>query len=348
MEGGGLETYAVARTSRKESPEALQGYHSPNMLFVVDEASGPDDIIFEVARGAMSTKGAKQVLAGNPTRPDGYFYKSHQSEAWTRFHVPCHASTQSDPSYIKEMAEEYGKDSPIYAVRVMGEFPDANPEAFIPLYIVEAAVDRDIETNHEAPVYWGFDVARSLAGDYSTLAKRQDTVLLEPIKSWQVKDSMELVGKIQLEYETAPISERPEFVFVDSIGLGGPIADRLRQLKIPAVDVNVSESPSMNDVYYKLRDELWGNGRAWFNTRKVRIPNDTKLIGQLTTPKQMPVDKIKVESKFDMKRRKVTSPDWADAFMLTFMYAGAIGAGAMMATNWNESINANMNTGWVI
>ena len=68
------ESFAVARTARKEQPEAFQGFHSDNMLFLVDEASGVEDIIFEVGEGAMSTQGAKTLMVGNPTRTSGYFY----------------------------------------------------------------------------------------------------------------------------------------------------------------------------------------------------------------------------------------------------------------------------------
>ena len=53
------ESFAVARTARKEQPEAFQGFHSDNMLFLVDEASGVEDIIFEVGEGAMSTQGPR-------------------------------------------------------------------------------------------------------------------------------------------------------------------------------------------------------------------------------------------------------------------------------------------------
>ena len=62
------ESFIVSRTARVDRPEAFQGFHSENMLFLVDEASGVEDIIFEVGAGAMSTTGAKTILTGNPTR----------------------------------------------------------------------------------------------------------------------------------------------------------------------------------------------------------------------------------------------------------------------------------------
>ena len=58
---GASDSYAVARVSRRENPEALQGFHSDNLLFIIDEASGVDDMIFEVGEGSLSTPNAKVV-----------------------------------------------------------------------------------------------------------------------------------------------------------------------------------------------------------------------------------------------------------------------------------------------
>ena len=77
MVGAERESFAVARTARREQPEALQGFHSENLLFVLDEASGIDETIFQVAEGALSGEDAKVLMTANPTRTSGYFYESH-------------------------------------------------------------------------------------------------------------------------------------------------------------------------------------------------------------------------------------------------------------------------------
>ncbi len=86
------DSFAVARTSRREQPEALQGFHSENLLFVIDEASGVPDIVFEVGQGALSTEGAKVVMTGNPTRTTGYFYDAFNKnrKPCTAFSMPWH------------------------------------------------------------------------------------------------------------------------------------------------------------------------------------------------------------------------------------------------------------------
>ena len=83
--------FAVRRTASKDNPEALQGFHAEHLLFLIDEASGIPDIVFEVGMGALSTPGAKVVMAGNPTRTSGFFYDTHHSlrGRWHTMHVNC-------------------------------------------------------------------------------------------------------------------------------------------------------------------------------------------------------------------------------------------------------------------
>ena len=319
------QAFAVARTARKEQPEAFQGYHAPNMLFVVDEASGVDDIIFEVGRGSMSTLGAKQILTGNPTRTNGYFYNAFHSMKgfWRTMCVPCSKSTQCSQAYIEECKEEYGEDSNAFRVRVLGEFPVEGDDVVIPLYLAEAAVGRDVAVIASEEV-WGLDVAR-FGDDRTALAKRTSNHLVEPVKSWKSKDLMQVCGLIQNEYAEAKI--KPAMIFVDSIGIGAGVVDRLKETNLPVRGINVSESAAVGERFMRLRDELWWESREWFRKLECRIPDDGKLIAELTLPTYAYTSsgKIKVESKDEIKKRTAKtassmgkSPDLADAFCLTF------------------------------
>ena len=66
MRGYPEEWFAVARTASK--PDALQGFHAEHVLYIIDEASGVDDTIFEPVLGALSTPGARLLMCGNPTQ----------------------------------------------------------------------------------------------------------------------------------------------------------------------------------------------------------------------------------------------------------------------------------------
>ena len=346
---GVKDSFCVARTARREQPEALQGFHSPNMLFIADEASGIDNIIFEVAEGSLSTKGAKVILTGNPTRSSGYFYDCFHTmkHRWKTFTVSCHDSQYVNPSFIADMAKKYGEDSNVFRIRVLGEFPESNDDAIIPLHLISEATTRDIDPSTD-DVIWGLDVARH-GNDRTALAKRQGNTLLEKIKTWKNKDLMETVGIVVSEYEALPYSKRPTEILIDSIGLGAGVADRLQEMNLNCqiTAVNVAELPSMQDKYMRLRDELWFLVREWFESRDVKIIDDEELVAELTTPSFsfMSNGKIKVESKEQMKKKGHNSPDLADALCLTFASRHGF-AKSNRNYKWNRPIERNLS--WIV
>ena len=87
MRGHPEEWFAVGRTASK--PDALQGFHAEHVLYIIDEASGVRDEIFEPVLGALSTEGAKLVMCGNPTKITGFFYDSHHKsrELYNAMHI---------------------------------------------------------------------------------------------------------------------------------------------------------------------------------------------------------------------------------------------------------------------
>ena len=51
--------------------ERFQGFHEGHILFVVDEASGVREGIFEAIEGSMTSQHARMLLLGNPTKLTG-------------------------------------------------------------------------------------------------------------------------------------------------------------------------------------------------------------------------------------------------------------------------------------
>ena len=339
--------FAVARTARKEAPEAFQGFHSKHMLFLADEASGIDDVIFEVGQGAMSTPGAKTLLTGNPTRTSGYFRDAFKERGnwWTRtvssLEVIEEGLPYANPDYPQEVAQEYGIDSNVYRYRVLGEFAVEDDDAVISRLLVEASVNRDVEATGR--VVWGLDVAR-FGDDRSALIKRHGNFLREPPLWWKGKDVVQTAGKVVEQFENEKKVLRPDVIMVDAIGIGAGVADRLREAGLPVRDVNVGEVASSKDEFTRLRDELWWSARKWFERKDCRLPeNCEQLIDELTDVRYeyTPSRKIKVESKEDVKKRLGRgqwggkSPDLADAFILTFAAHG------VRASKWKKRIDWN-------
>lgn len=324
------ECFAVARTARKENPDALQGFHSENIMFFVDEASGVPDEIFQPLEGALSTPGAKSLMCGNPTRTHGYFFDSHHKNR-AQFHcirVSCEDSSRVHPNYINKMKSQYGEESNVFRVRVLGEFPHEAADVLMPLSIVEPAIEREVEPTPVKPI-WGLDPAR-YGQCVNALAKRKGNTLPEPVMTWGNVSLMETVGKVVWEYENTPKEDRPYEIIVDVCGLGAGVVDRLAELGLPVVGVNAGEAPPRGDAHrlQRMRDWLWWQGSEWFRTNAVRIAKDDYLVGELTDVhfSLTSSGKIVVESKKEMLERGVPSPDRADAFLLTF-------AGSLVTTD---------------
>lgn len=315
-------SFVSARTSSKERPEALAGIHSENVLLIVDEASAIPEEIYESAAGSMSGHSAKTVLIGNPTRSSGMFYKTHHelSGDWWTMKVSCEDNPLVAEDFLKQIRDTYGETSNAYRVRVLGEFPLADDDTLIPAELVDAAMDRDVVLNLDAPLLYGIDPAR-FGDDASVLVKRRGDILLE-IKRWYGLDLMSLCGAIVNEMEM----DKPEEILVDSIGLGAGVADRLRELGYNVRDVNVSESSAMNPKANRLRDDLWLKVKEWLQARACKIPKDELLRADLVTPRYSftSTGKTVVEPKSEMKKRLRRSPDSADALALTFASAAAV------------------------
>ena len=105
------------------------------------------------------------------------------------------------------MEKKYGRHSPVFKVRVLGEFIGA-VDGVISLELCEAARIRDIEPNPAAKVIWGVDVGR-FGDDSSALAKRRGNVQMEKVREWFGKDTMQTVGIIKAEWDKTPAKDRP-------------------------------------------------------------------------------------------------------------------------------------------
>src|SRR5262249_50088317 len=72
-----------------DEPERIAGWSGPSMLFIVDEASGINEAIFDAVEGNRAGGGAHLVLFGNPTQTVGTFYEAFTSarERWHTLHI---------------------------------------------------------------------------------------------------------------------------------------------------------------------------------------------------------------------------------------------------------------------
>ena len=309
--------FAAAVPWSKERPEAFAGTHERHVLVIYDEASGIDDGIWDVSEGAMATPGAMWLAFGNPTRSEGRFADcfGRFRHRWRCRHVDAAQAARADRSQIARWIEDYGEDSDFVRVRVRGVFPRVSASRFIPREAVREAQGR-ATPDLPGPMVMGVDVAR-FGDDRSAVAIRQGRRLREVVRSHGL-DTMQLAARVS---EMVALW-RPRTLFVDGVGVGGGVVDRLRQLGHRVSEVNAGARAADERRYANLRAEMWARLREWIVHEGALPATDAGLADELSAPGYgfAARNRLQIESKDDMKSRGEASPDAADALALTFAY----------------------------
>lgn len=325
-EGQGREWFAVPRTvnvkaSPEEQAETLAGIHADNMLVIVDEASGVPDPVFRPLEGGLTGPCNFVLLIGNPTQSHGLFFDTFAGKERGDWFV-CHWNAEESPlvqkSQIERMERKYGRDSNAYRIRVLGLPPLAAPDTLIPWDWVMAAVDRELFVDDTTPLVIGIDVAREVGGDKSIILRRQGGIVKSPLSEFEGLNTQELAYWALKEIQESNASAAA----IDVIGWGAGTYDTLKDLApIPVLPVNVAMSATNEELFTRLRDELWWQVRERFQEQTISIPPDDELIGELTTIKynfqKTAKEKIKIESKQELRDRGLASPNKADALCLS-------------------------------
>jgi hypothetical protein len=318
------ETWAVNATPNSEhNSEAFAGLHAKYVLMIFDEASAIPDKIWEVAEGAMTTPRAMWVVFGNPTKNTGRFKDcfGKDKKRWTTRHVDSRTCKMTNKKELDEWIEAYGLDSDFVRIRILGLFPRLGAMQFISSEVVDRSMLGEIlyEAWCYFPVVIGVDVAR-YGDDKSCIAIRQGRKLHE-IRKFRELNTMQLAAQVvaAMKDHAGAVA-----VFVDGVGVGAGVVDRLQMLGHPVIEVNGGETAFDEIKFYNKTSEMWDRMREWLSGSDLPT-GDNELRLALTGREYYFDDKerIRLERKKDMKKRGLASPDEADALAHTF--AEAIG-----------------------
>ena len=331
--------FAVARAATK--PENMQGFHADHMLFIVDEASGISEPIMEAVLGTLSGGNNKLLMCGNPTKTSGSFYDSHMNaKVRPLYRTRCVSSrdvSRTNKENIEMLERRYGKGSNVVRVRVDGEFPLQEDDVFIPMNLIMRSVHAEYTPRKEPlSIQIGCDVAR-FGGDKTVIGYRIDEKVEFRMKR-NGQDTMTTADKIIELGEELVFRYRyrhPIPVCVDDGGVGGGVIDRLNRVKkndpsrfwwMEIIPIQFGKrirhrfyhdsTTFMMGVLRKLMEDFEDDGTP--KPVEVILPDDDDLIGQLSSRKYEMTEqsKQKVESKEEMKKRDLPSPDEADCVLL--------------------------------
>lgn len=359
--------FAAARTATKS--ENMQGFHEKNMLFIVDEASGVADPIMEAILGTLSGENNKLLLCGNPTRTSGTFFEAFNTDRamYQCYTVSSIDSPRTNKQNIESLIKKYGADSNVVRVRVFGEFPKQEDDVFIMLSLVEHCGSKIYELPEDKGmpyIIFGVDVARF--GDDETVIYRNTKGKLKLAVHRKGQDLMATVGDIVSQYKKV-MREFPDYqgriyVNIDDTGLGGGVTDRLKEVKreqqlyrlfiVPInaaekIEIDTKEGKEAAEYYNNLTTHMWAVLRELMERKQIEIEEEADTFAQLSVRKYFMASngKLELESKKEMKKRGVSSPDRADAAALS-VYLGKIKKYTGSAPNEKILSSLNKNSYW--
>lgn len=320
--------FCAPQSCKEENSEAFAGQHAADStsFYIFDEDSAVPDVIHQVAEGGL-TDGEPMVFRfGNPTRSTGDFHRSGFGDMralWDVFVIDSRDCKFTNKEQIAEWASFHGEDSDFMRVRVRGLPPAASDLQFIDQARVSAACGRAVDgLLPDEPLVAGLDVARG-GSDNCVLWFRRgiDASSIPPvvIPGEQARDSMRLATMAADALSKTYGLHRIHTLFVDGTGIGGPICDRLRQLGHANVQEVQFGSESPDPKLANMRAFMWSRMKDWLvrgclPARHPQIQSDLVGPGYYHDKR----DRVVLESKEDMKKRQLDSPDYGDALALTF------------------------------
>jgi len=328
---------ALAETASQ--PENLAGYHDDYMLFIVDEASGVNELMFPVIEGAISTGTVViLLLIGNPTKNQGTFFASHctpkVAKNYYQMHVDLDKTTRVSRDWVKRMEDKYGRNSPVVKVRCYGEFADTDEAQLIPYDWIVAAMEKESCADGSVPrLRISVDVADG-GDDFTvvTAARVYETgkdVLEQRQFNFPSAESPILAAQAAIALFDAHRGDvrNGDDMVIDSLGVGAGTAGYLIERGHNVVaykggagsDDTTQWRNRRTQSYICMRDAL-REGKLSFAEGFTDAEDMDEFTAQMCSVKTKPGSERleELETKESMKARGLKSPDKADGIAMLY------------------------------
>lgn len=308
----------------EHNTEAFAGLHNEGkrLVLLFDEASAIADKVWEVAEGALTDARTEIIwlVFGNGTRATGRFRECFRKfrNRWSGTHIDSRTVEGTNKEQIAKVVEDNGgEDSDYVKIRVRGLFPSASPKQFISETDVDAARGRHLKPDQYqfAPVILTLDPAWS--GDDPLVIGKRQGLKFEILLSMPKNDNdIWVANKLALLED----EHHADAVFIDG-GYGTGIKSAGDTMGREWTLVWFAEKPN-DEGYLNKRAEMWGDGKKWLKAGGAIPPDHDQLREDMIGPETKPrLDgKIQLESKEDMKHRGIPSPNYGDAWALSFAH----------------------------
>jgi hypothetical protein len=325
------ELIAYGRKPADYDQAAFQGIHAEFVLVIIDEACGVPKQLYDAVDSLATNENARVLAIGNPDDPGAHFADiCKPGSGWNTIKIDAFGSPnftreqrELDPrvcsmlvsrQWVREREKRWGVGSPLWQSKVRGEFPDVSDFALLPPKILRIATETNLPGL--ALGRYGGDIARM--GDDKTELYRNRGGMIRHEDSWAKLNTMETANRFARVLRRHGANRVP--MVVDSVGLGSGVYDRMRELNLNVLSFVGSERAFNFKRFKNRRAEIFWKFREACEDGEIDLdPADEDLLNQLGsiqwyTDNQ---DRITIESKEDMKKRGLPSPDKADAAVMS-------------------------------
>lgn len=327
----------------------FQGVHDQYVLVIMDEAGGISKEIFTAADAITTNKFARILAIANPNDPSCYMAEVYKREmrlkpeerSWNIIQfgaydtpnftgevVPVEVATRLvQVDWVEARKKEWGEDDPRFVARVLGEFPDVSDDGLFNMGRVMQSMEAydTSEPDEGMPITIGVDVAR-YGSDSSVIVSNQGGYI-KIHGRYQGLNGPELARKVgELAVEMGAVEIR-----IDAIGVGASVLDSIYNFVPPTISVvgihgNAKSGDSTK--WYNYRAAMYDQFAKAVADGRVYLPDDDELHNEIASIKyEYRGSALLIESKENMRKRGIKSPDVLDAVIYAYQNIGAIMAG---------------------
>lgn len=309
----------------------FQGIHRRYVLAILDEAGGIPEQLWTAVE-AITTNAESRILAiGNPDDPNSEFGAvCKPGSGWpliqiSAFDTPNFTTEPVPeklrplllaPEWVEDKRLRWGVESPRYVSKVLGEFPEIGEDTLISPVLIEAAQQRTCDPGVDQRL--GVDVAR-FGTDRTILAHSRGPVV-RCVGSHVKQATTETTGRV-IHAARGLIGGYE--IRVDGVGVGGGVVDQLAEQGYSVLDMQAGAAAADREHFLNARAEWYWGLRQRFEDGDIDIdPADDELAAQLGALRYKFTSRgqIQIESKDEMRKRGLPSPDRADAVMLALAH----------------------------
>ncbi len=309
----------------------FQGIHRRYVLVIIDEACGVPDQLWTAVEAITTNADCRILAIGNPDDPNTEFGRvCKPGSGWNTIQISAFDTpnftdeTVPDalrplllsPEWEEDKRRRWGADSPRYTSKVLGDFPEIGENTLIPPALIEAAQRRTLTPTDDQRL--GVDVARF--GTDRTIIMHAAGPVARCIGDYGKQSTTETTGKVIAHARDMA----GEFeIRVDGVGVGGGVVDQLTEAGWAVIDMQAGASPKDSTHFVNARAEWYWGLRERFETGDIDIDElDDELAAELGALRYKYTSRgqVQIESKDEIKKRGLPSPDHADALMLAYAF----------------------------